>query len=253
MQSEKQIEAAARADAAHAGRTFDALSSADKTRFMERAHLMLEAALSTDAEPVKTAPAVAVKALEWQSRGRKNGDTYANSFVGQYSVGDIWGEIKSFLRTIVDGQDDDQVLGVHGSLEEAKAVAQSDYESRIRASLTAQVQDVAGAETLETYYGRQIEWSRETFGPALRTKGIIDHIKKELREIEADPHDLSEWVDVVILAMDGFWRHGGNASDLFSALLAKQKKNMARTWPDWRAMSEDTAIEHDRSKDEVSP
>lgn len=126
-------------------------------------------------------------------------------------------------------------------------------EAAKRTALTAQVQDVAGAETLETYYERQIEWSRETFGPALRTKGIIDHIKKELREIEADPHDLSEWVDVVILAMDGFWRHGGNASDLFSALLAKQKKNMARTWPDWRTMSEDTAIEHDRSKDEVTP
>jgi len=104
-------------------------------------------------------------------------------------------------------------------------------------------------ETLKTYYERQIEWSRQTFGPALRTKGIIDHIKKELGEIEADPHDLSEWVDVVILAMDGFWRHGGNAGDLFKALIAKQQKNMARTWPDWRTMSEDSAIEHDRSKD----
>lgn len=88
-------------------------------------------------------PSVAVKALEWKSRGRKNGDTYADSVVGQYSVGDIWGEIKSLLRTIVDGQDDDQVLGVHGSFEEAKAAAQSDYEARIRSALSAQVQDVA--------------------------------------------------------------------------------------------------------------
>lgn len=106
-----------------------------------------------------------------------------------------------------------------------------------------------GLETIQTYYERQIEWSRETFGPALRTKGVLDHIRKELGEIEQEPHDLSEWVDVVILAMDGFWRHGGNAADLLPALLAKQKKNMARTWPDWRAMSEDRAIEHDRSKD----
>lgn len=104
-------------------------------------------------------------------------------------------------------------------------------------------------ETIETYYERQIGWSRETFGPALRTMGIIDHIKKELGEIEADPHDLSEWVDVVILAMDGFWRHGGNAGDLFKALIAKQQKNMDRTWPDWRTMSEDAAFEHDRTKD----
>lgn len=100
--------------------------------------------------------------------------------------------------------------------------------------------------TIEAYYLRQIEWSRETFGSAPRTKGIIDHITKELREIEDLPNDLSEWIDVVILAMDGFWRHGGRARDFMPALLAKQKKNMARTWPDWRTMSEDAAIEHDR-------
>lgn len=52
MVNKKMIEAAARADAAFAGRTFDALSGADKKRFLERAKLMLEAALSTDADPV---------------------------------------------------------------------------------------------------------------------------------------------------------------------------------------------------------
>lgn len=102
---------------------------------------------------------------------------------------------------------------------------------------------------IETYYARQIEWSRETFGPAKRTKGVIEHIRKELREIEAEPDDLSEWVDVIILAMDGFWRHGGTPEALMPALLAKQEKNMARAWPDWRTMSEDDAIEHDRSAD----
>ena len=108
----------------------------------------------------------------------------------------------------------------------------------------------AQTETLLSYYERQIAWSRETFGPALRTKGVIDHIRKELREIEADPFDLTEWVDVVILAMDGFWRHGGKPEQLLDTLLAKQTKNMARDWPDWRTMSEDQAIEHDRSSDE---
>jgi len=101
--------------------------------------------------------------------------------------------------------------------------------------------------TLEAYYQRQIEWSKRTFGPALRTKGVLDHIRKELKEIEADPHDLSEWIDVVILAMDGFWRHGGTAEQLMARLQAKQDKNFARAWPDWRTMSEDHAIEHDRS------
>lgn len=108
----------------------------------------------------------------------------------------------------------------------------------------------AECERIETYFARQIEWSRETFGPALRTKGIIDHIRKELKEIDRDPHDLSEWIDVVILAMDGFWRHGGKPEDVMPALLAKQRKNMARVWPDWRTMSADSAIEHDRTHDE---
>lgn len=107
-------------------------------------------------------------------------------------------------------------------------------------------------EDLESYFARQIEWSRETFGPALRTKGVIEHIRKELREIDAEPRDLAEWVDVIILGMDGFWRHGGTPQDLLPALLAKQTRNMARIWPDWRTMRDDQAIEHDRTFDEAA-
>ncbi|OWZ93669.1 hypothetical protein B9J07_12820 [Sinorhizobium sp. LM21] len=127
------------------------------------------------------------------------------------------------------------------------AAVEKDYTARVLELVVSA--PPAAQDDLERYYERQIGWSRETFGPALRTGGIIDHIRKELREIEQEPHDLSEWVDVVILAMDGFWRHGGKAPDLFPALLAKQQKNMARVWPDWRTMSEDSAIEHDRSHD----
>lgn len=79
------------------------------------------------------------------------------------------------------------------------------------------------------YYVHQIEWSRQTFGPGLRTGGVIDHIRKELKEIEANPKDLLEW-----------------AEDLMPKLMEKQAKNMARTWPDWRTMNENSAIEHVR-------
>ena len=138
------------------------------------------------------------------------------------------------------------------SLRQAYRTALQEWSSeieRLRAEnerLAAENERLA-KESIETYYARQIEWSRTTFGPALRTKGLIDHITKELREIANNPHDLSEWIDVAILAMDGFWRHGGQPEDLMPALLAKQKKNMARKWPDWREKSEDSAIEHDRS------
>jgi hypothetical protein len=96
---------------------------------------------------------------------------------------------------------------------------------------------------------RQREFSERTFGPGSRTKGVIDHIRKELLEIEADPADLGEWVDVIILALDGAWRAGHEAQDILDAIVAKQTRNEARTWPDWRTADRDKAIEHDRSVD----
>jgi hypothetical protein len=64
---------------------------------------------------------------------------------------------------------------------------------------------------------------------------------------EAKPDDISEFIDVAILAFDGAWRAGATAEQIVAALEAKQAKNEKRTWPDWRTMPEDRAIEHDRS------
>ncbi|HHJ1578118.1 dATP/dGTP pyrophosphohydrolase domain-containing protein [Pseudomonas aeruginosa] len=55
---------------------------------------------------------------------------------------------------------------------------------------------------------RQRRFSERTFGPGSRAAGVVDHIRKELREIEEAPGDLAEWIDVVILALDGAWRTG---------------------------------------------
>jgi hypothetical protein len=103
--------------------------------------------------------------------------------------------------------------------------------------------------SLEAYIGHQITWSSSTFGTAPRTLGLCDHIEKEIKEIKAAPHDLSEWVDVVILAIDGAWRAGFTAAQIVDALRAKQAKNIAREWPPLAAQDPDKAAEHDRSKD----
>lgn len=95
----------------------------------------------------------------------------------------------------------------------------------------------------------QKAFSERTFGPGPRTKGVIDHIRKELVEIEADPTDLGEWVDVIILALDGAWRCGATPQQILDAVAAKQAKNRRRVWPDWRTADPDRAIEHDRSHD----
>jgi hypothetical protein len=98
----------------------------------------------------------------------------------------------------------------------------------------------------EIHLAHQRDWSLKTFGPGTRTKGVIDHIKKELNEILADPTDLSEWVDVIILAFDGAWRSGHEPAEILRAIVNKQLKNEERNWPDWRTRSEDEAIEHVR-------
>lgn len=99
---------------------------------------------------------------------------------------------------------------------------------------------------LSEHIERQIAWSQRTFGPGARMVGIIRHIDKELREIEAKPDDIEEWIDVVILALDGAWRSGASADMIVEALQAKQLKNELRNWPDWREIAQDVAIEHVR-------
>lgn len=114
---------------------------------------------------------------------------------------------------------------------------------------------------LITHLIDQIEFSERTFGPGARTIGIIDHIRKELVEIEKAPDDLEEWIDVILLAFDGAWRllaakpgligDGGAlpprlAEIIAGAMRAKLEKNKARQWPDWRTAPEGKAIEHVR-------
>lgn len=94
---------------------------------------------------------------------------------------------------------------------------------------------------------RQREFSERTFGPGKRTDGVTDHIEKELGEVRKNPDDLSEWIDIVLLAFDGAWRHGHSPLAIAQALAAKQAKNEQRKWPDWRTAPAGKAIEHDRS------
>lgn len=92
---------------------------------------------------------------------------------------------------------------------------------------------------------RQREWSLETFGPQ-EIQGVLDHIRKELAEIEADPDDVKEWVDVIILAFDGAMKRGWKPQEIIDAIVAKQEENEARSWPDWRTIDLTKAIEHVR-------
>ena len=96
---------------------------------------------------------------------------------------------------------------------------------------------------------RQAEFSARTFGPGARVEGVCDHIRKELVEVEAAGGELAEWIDVIILGLDGAWRSGATPEQIVAAIEAKQAKNERRRWPDWRTAEPGKAIEHDRTAD----
>jgi hypothetical protein len=103
---------------------------------------------------------------------------------------------------------------------------------------------------LVSHLERQRKFSLETYGPGVRTEGVIKHIRKELKEIEHTPFDLSEWIDVVILALDGACRAGFSPECIARALAFKQQENELRDWPDWRTVKDGEAIEHIRKDQE---
>jgi hypothetical protein len=113
---------------------------------------------------------------------------------------------------------------------------------------------------LKQHLIRQMAFSHATFGPGERMKGVVSHIRKELIEVELGNGEAAEWVDVVILALDGLTRRlaycTGQRADpelvaeiACNMILGKQRRNEARDWPDWRTADPERAIEHIREKD----
>lgn len=101
---------------------------------------------------------------------------------------------------------------------------------------------------LADYIQDHAEWSFRTFGPGRRTKGLTAHIRKELIEVEKEPTDLMEWVDIMILAIDGAVRAGHSSDSIVCALMHKQRVNMARNYP--MPKSEDEPSEHVRESED---
>ena len=132
----------------------------------------------------------------------------------------------------------------------------------------------------QAYLARQSAVGREKFGPGERRNGVREHILQEFDEIdkaETQQEVAMEWVDVVILAMDGLLRatremlretmtelgEGPNvdkagqlvafsgeptndcvAGVTLSLITAKQAKNELRDFGDYRAVSEDDLMNH---------
>ncbi len=87
-----------------------------------------------------------IMALEWHTFCSRSGNCAAQSPVGEYVIqneDDLW-------LVYLPYQDKRWGKG-HSTIEEAKAAAQADYETRIRSALSAQVQDVAAKSLADVY------------------------------------------------------------------------------------------------------
>ena|SRR3990172_3923127 len=87
---------------------------------------------------------------------------------------------------------------------------------------------------LTSYIRDQIQWSKKAFGEGRRREGLLRHIEseiKEVRESSDDYFELTEWIDIIILALDGAWRIGFTPEQITHQLESKQILNRMRSWP----------------------
>lgn len=69
----------------------------------------------------------------------------------------------------------------------------------------------------------------KTFGHSTVASKMA-HLKEECDEVTADPQDLHEWADCLILLLDAARRAGHNIDDLHKAVSEKMDINKKRNW-----------------------
>ncbi|MFY3302620.1 dATP/dGTP pyrophosphohydrolase domain-containing protein [Achromobacter xylosoxidans] len=196
---------------------------APDTLTVDQVEIITQAVSETQPEPQPARAAVAGEVVGWAavpSRGKRAGRIYCTC--------DTREQIDAYIEQV--HQSNDSLTLWARPLSFADAAPQASAE----------------AFDFVAHLARQAEFSARTFGPGARVAGVCDHIRKELIEVETSGGDLKEWVDVIILGLDGAWRSGATPQEIIAAIVAKQAKNEARTWPDWRTVDPSKAIEHDR-------
>lgn len=71
-------------------------------------------------------------------------------------------------------------------------------------------------------------WAEDAFGKNYTIQSTIAHARLELAEIEAAPNDKREWIDLLRLAIDGYWRSGGRS--IVADFHEKQRICEQRRW-----------------------
>lgn len=105
---------------------------------------------------------------------------------------------------------------------------------------------MSAVSRLEALWSAQSEWSQRTFGAdALRGPvGALRHLQRECDEAIADPADIVEFADCLILLLDATRRAGHTLDGLVSAAERKAAINRARTWPTPPDVDDGQPLEH---------
>lgn len=75
------------------------------------------------------------------------------------------------------------------------------------------------------------EWSQATFGN-VGPIGPLKHLRREVLEAIAKPHDLIEWADMQFLLWDAQRRAGITDEQITQAMIEKLAVNKQREWPE---------------------
>ncbi|MEB5577231.1 DUF550 domain-containing protein [Klebsiella quasipneumoniae] len=75
------------------------------------------------------------------------------------------------------------------------------------------------------------EWSQATFGN-VGPVGPLKHLRREVLETIAKPHDLIEWADMQFLLWDAQRRAGITDEQITQAMIDKLAVNKQREWPE---------------------
>ena len=149
--------------------------------------------------------------------------------------------VENFLTfSYIDSSDESDPLRLDITLQKTHGKSPAD--------VIAELKQLIEKYDLRKYIHIQKEWSSKTFGNTERTEGICKHIKKEVNEIRQNPNDISEWCDVIILALDGAWRRGFTPDEIVKALIVKQNVNMRRKYP--MPKNDNEPSEHIRNNEE---
>ena len=95
---------------------------------------------------------------------------------------------------------------------------------------------------------RHKNWADKTFGINRGVLGRIKHIEKELIELKNNPNGPEEWIDILMLTLDGLGLIGLSPENILEELYSKLEKCKNRKWPDWKSADPNKPIEHIREE-----